>query len=422
MDYTRCYYKLLDSQMYQMFPEIILERLINKSLKHDNISSSSKELFIIFNILLLAGKEDSKIFKMIINKKSFNFIDKLKKVIYHQKEEEGRELQLITIKLFFEICSVQPLSQTELGMIDEYLLNHLLDLVEITRDEEDETFNYSIIRLILSFNEQFMLSKKCNNNIVEEEETLNPNTVIRVLSKRIGTSETFGENIIFMLNRSVKPHIQMLILKLLYEIFTTPETFEYFYTNDLRVLIDVFIRELYDLPDESEAVRHTYLRVLYPLISNTQLNRDYYKQNQIYKLLLDLNGTSTKNFKPVSPTTQRLVDRCLFTDYLKGISPNTNNNNNHNHSISINNNSSGSINNISSNDIKNYNKYYYQNHEEEIRLVPTPNALMIGMDKSDSIVVVNNDNIVINSINSINNNNVNNVNNVASHQELLLTN
>nr|CAG8454378.1 6867_t:CDS:10 [Entrophospora candida] len=309
MDYTRCYYKLLDSQMYQMFPEIILERLINKSLKHDNISSSSKELFIIFNILLLAGKEDSKIFKMIINKKSFNFIDKLKKVIYHQKEEEGRELQLITIKLFFEICSVQPLSQTELGMIDEYLLNHLLDLVEITRDEEDETFNYSIIRLILSFNEQFMLSKKCNNNIVEEEETLNPNTVIRVLSKRIGTSETFGENIIFMLNRSVKPHIQMLILKLLYEIFTTPETFEYFYTNDLRVLIDVFIRELYDLPDESEAVRHTYLRVLYPLISNTQLNRDYYKQNQIYKLLLDLNGTSTKNFKPVSPTTQRLVDR-----------------------------------------------------------------------------------------------------------------
>ncbi|CAJ0837540.1 15201_t:CDS:2 [Entrophospora sp. SA101] len=181
MDYTRCYYKLLDSPMYQMFPEIILERLINKSLKHDNISSSSKELFIIFNILFLAGKEDSKIFKMIINKKSFNFIDKLKKVIYHQKEE-GRELQLITIKLFFEICSVQPLSQTELDMIDEYLLNHLLDL--------------------LSFNEQFMLSKKCNNNIVEEEETLNLNTVIRVLSKRIGTSETFGENIIFMLNRS----------------------------------------------------------------------------------------------------------------------------------------------------------------------------------------------------------------------------
>ena len=46
----------------------------------------------------------------------------------------------------------------------------------------------------------------------------------------------------------------MLILKLLYEIFSTPKTYEYFYTNDLRVLIDVFIRELYDLPEECEAV------------------------------------------------------------------------------------------------------------------------------------------------------------------------
>lgn len=51
----------------------------------------------------------------------------------------------------------------------------------------------------------------------------------------------------------------MLILKLLYEIFTTPETYEYFYTNDLRVLIDVFIRELYDLPEESEAVSTYYI-------------------------------------------------------------------------------------------------------------------------------------------------------------------
>ena len=51
----------------------------------------------------------------------------------------------------------------------------------------------------------------------------------------------------------------MLILKFLHEIFTTPETFEYFYTNDLRVLIDVFIRELYDLPDENESVIMNYI-------------------------------------------------------------------------------------------------------------------------------------------------------------------
>ena len=49
--------------------------------------------------------------------------------------------------------------------------------------------------------------------------------------------------------------LQLLILKLLYLIFTTPETYEYFYSNDLRVLVDVFIRELHDLPDDAESVQ-----------------------------------------------------------------------------------------------------------------------------------------------------------------------
>jgi len=48
--------------------------------------------------------------------------------------------------------------------------------------------------------------------------------------------------------------MQLLLLKILYLLFTTPGTQEYFYTNDLRVLVDVFIRELSDLPEESESV------------------------------------------------------------------------------------------------------------------------------------------------------------------------
>jgi Protein of unknown function (DUF2013) len=45
----------------------------------------------------------------------------------------------------------------------------------------------------------------------------------------------------------------MLILKLLYLIFTTEELFEFFYTNDLCVLVDVVLRELCDLGDENDA-------------------------------------------------------------------------------------------------------------------------------------------------------------------------
>jgi hypothetical protein len=48
--------------------------------------------------------------------------------------------------------------------------------------------------------------------------------------------------------------MQLLVLKLLYILFTNIGTSEYFYTNDLCVLVDVFLRELVDLDEESESV------------------------------------------------------------------------------------------------------------------------------------------------------------------------
>ena len=48
--------------------------------------------------------------------------------------------------------------------------------------------------------------------------------------------------------------MQLLLLKILYVLFTTKGTSEYFYTNDLCVLVDVFLRELVDLDEESDSV------------------------------------------------------------------------------------------------------------------------------------------------------------------------
>ncbi|RIA96734.1 hypothetical protein C1645_871837 [Glomus cerebriforme] len=314
-EFMQCCYKLFVSPIYRSFSDNIIEHIIQLAAKKTDV----KELWVLYNILFLAGWENKKLFKQMMDVQEQKFVSKLKG---HIESKDGGKLQQISIKLLFEICRVRRLSADELDLIDELFLNHLLDLVEKTRDNEDETFNYSVIRLILSFNEQFMLAATSYEAAETIEE--NSNTVLRVLKERIGSSKTFSENVIFMLNRTVDHHIQMLILKLLYEVFTTTETFEYFYTNDLRVLIDVFIRELYDLPEESEALRHTYLRVLYPLITNTQLRQHRYKQHQIYSLLLDLNGSSMKQFKPISPTTQRLVDRCLMSEYLTDIAPSRN--------------------------------------------------------------------------------------------------
>ncbi|CAG8691793.1 2120_t:CDS:2, partial [Racocetra fulgida] len=217
------------------------------------------ELLVIYNILCLSGKDNPTIFKLMISPREHGFILKLKERIC--------DLDKHICDLDEHICDLDK------GIFDDQFFDYLLNLVENTRDEEDETFNYSVIHLMLSLNEQFMLA--VHGMIDDEDNYLNHNTLIRVLSARIGTSKTFGENVIFMFNRA--------------------ETTEYFYTNDLRVVIDVFIRELYDLPEESEA---------------------------IYNLLSDLSGASTEHFKPVPQMTQKLVKTCLMSEYFEGIAPN----------------------------------------------------------------------------------------------------
>lgn len=89
----------------------------------------------------------------------------------------------------------------------------------------------------------------------------------------------------------------MLILKLLYLLFTSPHQTlnDFFYTNDLHVLVDVVIRELWNLPEEEEPLRHAYLRVMGPLLANTGLKREQpamYKRAEIIRVLSELGGES----------------------------------------------------------------------------------------------------------------------------------
>lgn len=102
------------------------------------------------------------------------------------------------------------------------------------------------------------------------------NRVLRMLMARLGSCTTLSTNLIFMLNRAgeflvhhligLRLHffvgrtaedlvMQLLVLKLLYLLFTTKGCAEFFYPNDLRVLVDVFLREILNLDEENESVR-----------------------------------------------------------------------------------------------------------------------------------------------------------------------
>ena len=153
------------------------------------------------------------------------------------------------------------------------------------------------------------------------------NKVIASLSSHGPSYKTFGAQLILLLNRESETSPQLLILKLLYLLFTTPATREYFYTNDLRVLVDVVVRNLLDLPRSATALRHTYLRVLYPLLAHSQLSQadQHYKRREIRQALCLAAGCSVSgddrdgdaHFGAVDETTRRLGVRCAQVPWLR---------------------------------------------------------------------------------------------------------
>jgi hypothetical protein len=169
----------------------------------------------------------------------------------------------------------------------------------------------------LVLNEQYLVASTTQNLDGRSNMT---NRVIKAISTHGMTYKTFGCNLILLLNRESETSLQLLILKVLYLIFGNPQTAEYFYTNDLHVLVDVVLRNLIDLPSDSpaaNALRHTYLRVLHPILTHSQISKPpHYKKDDILRLL-NLLITSGNHFAPVDDTTIRLVKRCTSVPWLR---------------------------------------------------------------------------------------------------------
>ena len=76
-------------------------------------------------------------------------------------------LRILSVQILYEVCRVQKFSITDLreclamcegcaienkttGLFDDAFIDYLFDLVEQTRHMQDETLNYSLIKLIVS--------------------------------------------------------------------------------------------------------------------------------------------------------------------------------------------------------------------------------------------------------------------------------
>jgi len=310
-DIATCSQHLRDSTLFCENREYVRTQIIYSLLQEDELAP----LHAIANFLLLDGRSDEETFRSMISEGCFLRLLELIKTCGTQ----DRRLHRLLLELMYEMSRIERLRPEDLMQVDDAFVTYLFQLVEVLSDDLDDPYHYPVIRVLLVLNEQYMVASTSAAVAVDSGSPSSPitNRVVKILSVYGDSYRTFGENIILLLNRATETALQLLILKLLYLLFTTAATYEYFYTNDLRVLLDVIIRNLLDLPSEMNVLRHTYLRVLAPLLAHTQLSQPpHYKRDQLLSLIEILKGTGSFHFTPPEPTTLRLVERVAKTPWL----------------------------------------------------------------------------------------------------------
>ncbi|KAH8819605.1 hypothetical protein F5884DRAFT_18940 [Xylogone sp. PMI_703] len=307
---ARCSSRLLQSELFEANKEYVRTQIVYSLLQEDEPAV----LHVIANFLLFDGRAHESTFELMNKSGCF---PKLVELIRKGKGE-GAQLHRLLLELLYEMSRMQQLSVEDLSQVNDDFVTYLFQIIEELSDDADDPYHYPVIRVLLVLNEQYMVASTAALNSAEPLLPPLTNRIIKVLSLQGSLYKTFGENIILLLNRETETALQLLILKLLYLIFTTRATYEYFYTNDLRVLLDVAIRNLLDLPNELISLRHTYLRVLYPLLAHTQLSQPpHYKRDEIIRVLNILGGSGNAHWDPVDETTARLVERVSKVFWLR---------------------------------------------------------------------------------------------------------
>ncbi|KAK7943269.1 uncharacterized protein PG986_012382 [Apiospora aurea] len=308
-DVFTCSDRLLNSPLFHTDPHYVRTQIIYSMLQEDDPAS----LYAIASFLLLDGRADETTYREMVNEGCFH---RLLELMNSHRDDDPRLYRLL-LELMYEMPRFERLRPEDLMHVDDGFVSYLFEMTEGLSDDAHDPYNYAIIKVLLILNEQYMVASTAAAADPTSPNALLTNRVVKCLCLYGPQFRTFGENLILLLNRETETSLQLLILKLLYLLFTTKATYEYFYTNDLRVLLDVIIRNLLDLPYELMSLRHTYLRVLYPLLAHTQLNQPpYYKEDHIVKVLRIMAGSGNAHFAPADETTLRLVDRVRKVSWL----------------------------------------------------------------------------------------------------------
>lgn len=244
--------------------------------------------------------------------------------------------------IFSYLYEVVMLSEQQFDLLAKsdfipHVVDHLLSVESShgNRDEEAEEIKnliaYEEFKLLLLINEQYMMRILTTNNPV--------NRVFESLTiERVNSTNgicAFINILVYHMNREESHVLKILMLKFLYLVFTSSYSARLPYLNDLKILVDIVIRELNDLnycsvDDDGSLLALTYIKVLFPLLKFSQLKdlKPPYKPTEITDVLsniiMNCESLSERDGDENSSRARTMVKtavKCLSISYLKATKP-----------------------------------------------------------------------------------------------------
>lgn len=326
-DFDRMALLLVESSMWSEMKTFCISKLLSL-LSMDMVELQIK--FVIVSILFVEGQRDSDSLDIVLDFQGFTvFYNTLyTQFAYFQKylkknDQETNEMEFeiestiidqikhvstFLMDFLFFIFKYQKCQIANIQIIDDFFVFFILK--SIRSDVLDDPFNNAMFKLILALNEEYIISGKKYNI---ENKIFN-----NLISPNLSTK--FVELLLLKFNRMEDRPQQIMMCKVLYLILTCEKddiAYNYFYLNDLNVFTDVLIRELQNISDNDEEIlRNTFLRILIPLLNNTELSKTKYRKDDISQVLCYLAETDNICDGDTPPTaeqkeTVRLANKCL---------------------------------------------------------------------------------------------------------------
>ncbi|XP_011565114.3 NCK-interacting protein with SH3 domain [Plutella xylostella] len=173
------------------------------------------------------------------------------------------------------LSMADPLPVTHFEILGVEFAQFLLQLVENPPDTDvDEQIPDLFLTLLLAYNLQFEGAENLLLDALERQDQ----------------AKTFCEKVLLLLNREEdpvrifdhEPEPPHSVLKLVTDVFSRKKTADHFYTNDVKVAIDIVVRQLADLSAGDER-RQDYLKILQGVIRNTPYGSHLHRRDDVLR-------------------------------------------------------------------------------------------------------------------------------------------